>query len=264
MTTSDLDNSIDLQELEVSLLEHHRSYSGPAGMQSPGATASVPTASPTPSARASSVADELEERLAAAAARFGPSVTRSTARNKWAAVAPLTSATASHANVIDIASAFRGGDLSKQFQRHVHSSAPPESCASTAVPSPQPSSFQHLSERQPLWVNSGAEISEVVGQGLSRPSLTGHTPKLDSARHLVASPPSSPHRFQMSMDRGLDITQTIMEAQSTIIDECSNARASLRQLSEDVNNFDSGVQQRIQKLRMEVMQAKQLEEVLAR
>jgi hypothetical protein len=54
-----------------------------------------------------------------------------------------------------------------------------------------------------------------------------------------------------------------MKSRSTVVDDCSSARASLQELSDDVKNFDARVQKRIQELRLEITQAKQQEESLA-
>ena len=83
-------DSINSADLETSLLEHHRSTSAatpgarlmasspppPAQLDADWAAMTrvqpgPPGASPTPSTRAESVANELEDRLALAAARFG-------------------------------------------------------------------------------------------------------------------------------------------------------------------------------------------------
>jgi hypothetical protein len=321
-----IDDSIDSRDLELSLLEHHRSHSGPdahvpqvvgaggtmstsaadalfsaldadgdgvitrsemrdglarhAAAAPPATMQSMPQASPTPSMRAESVADELEERLAAAAARFGPAVARAstTGRKKnWAAAAPLTSATANHANAVDIATAFRGGQLAVPF--HHAGGGVPLGAAASPQRSPQPSPRHSPVEHQPpVWGDSGTEISNVLAPGLSaRPSLGGHTPRLDytravpsaaSATSPVASPRArSPQPMMSSMLDGaaidaMDVTQSLVECKSSITDECSNTRASLRQLTSDLNNFDSEVQKRIQQLKLEVMQTKQLEESL--
>lgn len=260
MGTGTLDDSIDSQDLEVSLLEHHRSYSGsPAAMQGAHANRGPgrPGASPTPSLRAESVANELEERLAAAAARFGPAVARASARKKWAAAAPLTSATANRANEVDIGAALRGGgDLGQAFR---HSS--PAASSMDAVASPPQRSPDRSLEWRPAFRDGDGEISNVLG--LARPSLGGYTPRLEQPHRPFASPVASHRSIQTSLRfDGPDLTQSLAESKSAIIQNCSSARASLQQLSDDVKNFDAAVQKRIQQLRLEATQAKEHEESL--
>jgi hypothetical protein len=222
-----------------------------------------PGASPTPSIRAESVADELEARLAAAAARFGPTVARASARKKWGAVAPLTSATANHANVIDIASAFRGGDLSQPFKHRAHDSRATSGASAPATP-PQHSP-RHSPGHHAAFKDGGVEISIVPALDVARPSLGGHTPRLELLPPgPLASPLSSPRDIQAAIrPAGPDVSLSLMKSRSTVVDDCSNARASLQELSDDVKNFDARVQKRIQELRLEITQAKQQEESLA-
>lgn len=212
-----------------------------------------PAASPTPSLRAESVANELEERLAAAAARFGPAVARASARKKWAAAAPLTSASA---NRVESATVLSGGDLGQPL-RH---SSPAASNVDAAMSPPQRSPGRSL-EWQPPFRDGDAEISMVLG--LARPSLGGYTPRLELPYRPSAIPVTSPRSVQTSLRfGGPDLTQSLMESKSAITQNCSSARASLKQLSDDVKNFDAAVQKRIQQLRLELTQATEHEESL--
>ena len=73
---------------------------------------------------------------------------------------------------------------------------------------------------------------------------------------------SAQHTQTSTHFAGPDITQSLMESKSTVVDDCSSARASLQELSDDVNKFDAQVQKRIQQLRLELMQATHQEESL--
>ena len=169
----------------------------------------------------------------------------------------LTSATANRANEVDIGAALRGGgDLGQAFR---HSS--PAASSMDAVASPPQRSPDRSLEWRPAFRDGDGEISNVLG--LARPSLGGYTPRLEQPHRPFASPVASHRSIQTSLRfDGPDLTQSLAESKSAIIQNCSSARASLQQLSDDVKNFDAAVQKRIQQLRLETTQAKEHEESL--
>ena len=182
-----------------------------------------------PGSPADALTAELEARLAAAAERFGPAVAaaaspppappaaapRTMPRKRWASsAAPLTvgSSVGATAGSSAVLAASRPRSVS---------------------PSGTPSSSR--------W--GASDVSAVLARpDVPMPSLDGYTPQLDRSLKSVGSPPSvrarsPPHLAPVSLNAMAD---------------CTAVRASLRQLSAELANYDEDVRRRIAQLEREL------------